>query len=298
MKFSWRRLLKKRRRDDPVTALQKDEPGEVAELGEDQLPPESEMSFLEHLEDLRWTIIKGIAGVVVMVIVASIFNDWIIDTILMGPAKSNFITYQVLGIEAQDLNLLNRTITGQFFALIGIVVAVGLVAGSPFLIYYAWRFIEPGLYPLERKGMRFIAAFATFFFVIGVLFGYFVIAPLALHFFNSFVISETITNDFDIMRYFSGITWWSFGAGLLFELPVVIYILTKLGIATPERLRKTRKYAFVGTFVLGAIITPADPVSMIIAAVPLYALYEGSIYISAWTERRRVQELKEAWGEA
>ena len=140
-------------------------------------------------------------------------------------------------------------------------------------------------------------AFAAFFFVVGVLFGYFVITPLALNFFNNFVISDVIHNEFDITRYFSSVTSWALGAGILFELPVVVYFLTKLGIATPERLRQIRKYAFVGVFVLGAIITPADPFSMIAAAIPLYGLYEGSILVSTWTERKRQAELKKAFGD-
>ena len=258
------------------------------------LPSKGEMSFLEHLEDLRWTILKGIAGVVVMTIVAGIFHDWVTDTVLLGPAKGDFFTYRLLGIEFSDLHLQNRTPTGQFFALIGIVMAVGVVAGSPLLIYYLWRFVEPGLYPRERSSMRFIAGFATLFFVIGILFGYFVITPLALNFFNSFEISEVVHNEFDITRYFSSVTWWSFGSGLLFELPVVIFFLTKLGIATPERLRSIRKYAFVGVFIVGAIITPADPFSMFAAAIPLYGLYEGSILVSGWVLRKDQRELEKA----
>ncbi len=253
------------------------------------------MSFLDHLEDLRWTIIKGVGGVLIMTIIAAIFNEWVVDVILMGPARSDFITYQLLGLEFTDLVLQNRTVTGQFFAFIGIVMAVGLVAGSPILIYYVWKFIEPGLYPKEKAGMKFIAAFATFFFVIGVLFGYLVITPLALNFFNNFVISDIIINEFDITRYFSSVTWWAFGAGLLFELPVVIYFLAKLGIATPDRLRKLRKYAFLGVFVIGAFVTPADPFSMFAAAIPLYLLYEGSILVASWTERKRIRELNKVF---
>jgi len=260
----------------------------------DVLPSKGEMTFLEHLEDLRWTILKGITGVVVMTIVAGIFHDWVTDTVLLGPAKGDFFTYRVLRIDFADLHLQNRTPTGQFFALVGIVMAVGVVVGSPVFIYFFWRFIEPGLYPRERSGMRFIAAFATFFFVVGILFGYFVITPLALNFFNSFQISEVVHNEFDITRYFSSVTWWSFGSGLLFELPVVIFFLTKLGIATPERLRSIRKYAFVGVFIVGAIITPADPFSMFAAAIPLYGLYEGSILISGWVLRKDQRELEKA----
>ncbi len=298
MAFNWRRLFLRSNTSKPSTGIQKAETQAVAEPREDRLPEGSEMSFLDHLEDLRWTIIKGVGGVVLMTIIAAVFHDWVVDVILMGPAKSNFITYQLLGLEFTDLHLQNRTVTGQFFALVGIVMAVGLVAGSPLLIYYIWKFIEPGLYPKERAGMKFIAAFATFFFVVGILFGYLVITPLALNFFNNFIISDIVHNEFDITRYFSSVTWWAFGAGVLFELPVVIYFLTKLGIATPERLRKIRKYAFLSVFVIGAIITPADPFSMFAAAIPLYLLYEGSILVAAWTERKRLRELDKAFGES
>jgi len=298
MSFNWRRIIARGSPEDTATAVQASGTQELAEPQDNVLPEGSEMSFLDHLEDLRWTIIKGVGGVVLMTIIAAIFHDWVVDVVLMGPARADFITYQLLGLDFTDLHLQNRTVTGQFFALLGIVMAVGLVAGSPILIYYVWKFIEPGLYPKEKAGMKFIAAFATFFFVVGILFGYLVITPLALNFFNNFIISDTIRNDFDITRYFSSVTWWAFGAGLLFELPVVIYFLTKLGIATPERLRKFRKYAFLGVFVIGAFVTPADPFSMFAAAVPLYLLYEGSIIVAAWTERKRVRELNEVFGDS
>ena len=298
MEFNWRRLFQRNKIAARFTAVQGTGEQALAEPREDALPEGSEMSFLDHLEDLRWTIIKGVGGVVIMTIIAAIFHEWVVDVVLMGPARADFITYQILGLDFADLHLQNRTVTGQFFALVGIVMAVGLVAGSPILIYYVWKFIEPGLYPKEKAGMKFIAAFATFFFVVGILFGYLVITPLALNFFSNFIISDIIRNEFDITRYFSSVTWWAFGAGLLFELPVVIYFLTKLGIATPERLRSFRKYAFLGVFVVGAFVTPADPFSMFAAAIPLYLLYEGSIIVAAWTERKRVRELNKTFGDA
>ena len=297
MGFNWRRLFQRSKTAKTSTAIQQAETQAVAEPREDELPEGSEMSFLDHLEDLRWTIIKGVGGVVLMTIIAAIFHDWVVDVILMGPAKSDFITYRLLGLDFADLHLQNRTVTGQFFALVGIVMAVGLVAGSPILIYYVWKFIEPGLYPKEKAGMKFIAAFATFFFVVGILFGYLLITPLALNFFSNFIISDIVHNEFDITRYFSSVTWWAFGAGILFELPVVIYFLTKLGIATPKRLRAFRKYAFLSVFIIGAIVTPADPFSMLAAALPLYLLYEGSIIVAAWTERNRIRELNKVFGD-
>ena len=298
MGFNWRKTFGRALKPETSSAVQAADTQALAEPREDTLPKGSEMSFLDHLEDLRWTILKGISGVVIMTIVAAIFHAWVVDVILMGPARSDFITYQLLGFDFEELHLQNRTVAGQFFALMGIVMAVGLVAGSPILIYSIWKFIEPGLYPKERAGMRFIAAFATIFFAIGILFGYYVITPLALNFFNNLSISPLIRNEFDITRYFSSVTWWAFGSGILFELPVIIYFLTKLGLATPGRLRAFRKYAFLAVFVLGALVTPADPFSTFAAAIPLYLLYEGSILVAAWVERKRIRELNKAFGDA
>lgn len=252
------------------------------------------MPFLDHLEEFRWAVIRSFVGIGVAIVVCAFFSKFIIDSILLGPAKSSFFIYSLFGMEAEDLQLLNRTITGQFFAHIGTIAAVGIVVGSPAIVYNLWRFIEPGLYPNEKSGMKFSTVFATFFFISGILFGYLIITPLALQFFANYQISESIANQFDITRYFSMVTFWAFGAGVLFELPVVIYFLSKLGIVTPEALRKYRRIAVVGVLVAGAVFTPPDPVSQILVALPLFLLYEGSIHISAFVNRRREAEIREA----
>ncbi len=254
----------------------------------------AEMPFLDHLEEFRWAVIRSMIGIGVAVVVCAFFSKFIIDSILLGPAKSTFFMYDLFGMAAEDLQLLNRTITGQFFAHIGTIAAVGLVVGSPAVVYNIWRFVEPGLYASEKRGLKFSSVFATFFFITGILFGYLIITPLALQFFANYQISDAIANQFDITRYFSMVTFWAFGAGLLFELPVVIYFLSRLGILTPAILRKYRRYALVGTLVLGAVFTPPDPVSQVLVAVPLYLLYEASIFISAFVNRRREAELREA----
>lgn len=254
----------------------------------------SEMGFLDHLEDLRWAILKAMGGVLGATIIAVFFRTWIIEEILLGPKKPDFFMYRILGIEATPFQLLNRTVTGQFFADIGTVIAVGLIIGSPIIVYHMWRFIEPGLYPGEKKGLRFSAVFATLFFMLGISFGYCIITPLALQFFAAYSISPEISNEFDITRYFSMITFWSFGVGILFEMPVVIYFLAKLGIATPKGLRKARKYALIGALFLGAMFTPPDPISQILVAAPLLLLYEGSILIAAVVEKRQAKELERA----
>ncbi len=249
----------------------------------------AEMGFLDHLEELRWRIFKGLAAIVISSAACLFFTDWVIEDILMAPTRPGFFMYRLFGAEATELVLQNRTITGQFFAYFGTVLAVGIILATPIVLYQAWAFIEPGLYAHEKRGLRFISLFATFFFVAGIAFGYLILTPLALQFFANFRISEQIVNEFDIARYFSMLLMWTFGAGALFELPVVVYFLAKLGVVTPAKLRATRKYAIIIILIVSALFTPPDPLSQIIMAVPLLGLYEGSIWIAAAVERRRLR---------
>lgn len=253
-----------------------------------------EMSFLDHLEELRWRILKGLGGVILGAVVCAFFDDFVIDQILLGPTYPDFFMYQLFGFDATGLVLQNRTITGQFFAYWGSVIVVGIIIGSPILIYQFWKFIEPGLYPEEKRGMRFASVFATGFFVMGVLFGYCIITPMALQFFANFVISEQILNEFDITKYFGMVTMWVFGVGVLFELPVVMYFLAKIGLVNAALMRKSRKYAVIIILVLAAVLTPPDPVSQLLVALPMVGLYELSIWISVRVERRRERKLKKA----
>lgn len=253
-----------------------------------------EMSFLDHLEELRWSLLKAMGGVLVTTIACSFFAEWIIDVLLLGPTYPDFFMYDFFGIDAKNIDLQNRTITGQFFAYWGTVFIVGIIVGSPLVVYQLWRFIEPGLYPTEKHGMRFAAVFATFFFILGILFGYCIITPLALQFFAHFTISDQIVNEFDITKYFSMVTFWAFGVGILFELPVVVYFLAKLGILTPEVMRTYRKYALIIILVIAAFITPPEPISQMLVAMPLLLLYELSIKIAAVVTRRRERELRKA----
>ena len=249
------------------------------------------MPFLDHLEELRWTLIKAGGGVLVTTILCAFFSEWIVDRVLIGPTRPDFFMYGLLGMNPEELNLLNRTITGQFFADIGTIVVVGLIAGSPVVVYYFWKFIEPALYPQEKSGMRFAAVFAAFFFLLGIAFGYFILTPLALQFFAQYTLSPQIENHFDIMTYFSMVSFWALGTGLLFELPVVVYFLAKVGIITPDGMRTYRKYALLVVLAIAAFLTPPDPISQIIVALPLLGLYELSIYIAAYVAKRRRRQL-------
>ena len=265
-----------------ATGAGRKDPSREAEAGE--------MPFLDHLEELRWRIFKGLGGVLVCVFACLFFADWILDTLLLGPTKADFFMYDRLRIDAVSVVLQNRTITGQFFAYFGTVLAVGLVMGSPIILYQTWKFIEPALYPQEKEGMRFAAAFATFFFVLGVSFGYLVITPIALQFFAQFEVSDQITNEFDISKYFSMLITWAFGAGILFELPVVVVVLAKVGVLTQDMLRTGRKYALVAVLVISAFLTPPDPWSQLLMSIPLMGLYELSIALTGVVERRRARE--------
>ena len=245
------------------------------------------MPFLDHLEELRWTLIKAGGGVLLTTVLCAFFSQWIVNQVLIGPTRPDFFMYRVLGMNPAEINLLNRTITGQFFADIGTIIVVGLVAGSPVIVYYLWKFIEPALYPSEKSGMRFAAAFAAFFFLLGIAFGYLILTPLALQFFAQYTLSPQIENHFDIMTYFSMVSFWAMGTGILFELPVVVYFLAKVGILTPDSMRAYRKYALLVVLGVGAFLTPPDPISQIIVALPLLGLYELSIYIAVWVTRSR-----------
>ncbi len=262
----------------------------------DGLPPDhdplagSEMSFIDHLEDLRWHLIKGLGGMALVTIVCCFFTGWIVDHVLLAPKQPDFITYRLFGIELAPFALQNRSVSGQFFAFIGTVFAAGMVLGAPILIYQLWKFIEPGLYPHERKGLRFAAFGATFFFMLGIAFGYFVVTPLSLQFFAGFQLSPDITNEFDITKYFSMVTMWSLGVGLVFELPVVIYFLARVGILTATQLRKVRKYVFIIVLVVAAVVTPPDPFSQIAVAIPLMGLYEMAVWLAGRIEKTRARE--------
>lgn len=253
-------------------------------------PDASEMPFIDHLEALRWHILKGLGGILVAVIASIFFAQALVDHVLMAPRSADFITYRLFGMEIVDFKLQNRTITGQFMAYMGTVMFAGFVLGSPVLIYQFWKFVEPGLYPEERQGMRFAAVGATLFFMLGIAFGYYVITPLSLQFFAQFELSPGIENEFDVTRYFSMIVTWSLGIGILFELPVVIYFLAKIGMVTSTGLRNTRKFVLIGVLIVAAFLTPPDPFSQVLVAIPMMVLYEMSIWLTGWVERARAKQ--------
>lgn len=252
------------------------------------------MSFLEHLEELRWRIIKGLVGVLVGIGIAFIFSDFFIEDVMLGPTRGDFFMYDLLRVDAQNFELQSRRLPGQFFTFWGTLFVMGFIISSPFFIFQMWAFIEPALERKEKKKTFFSAFFITFFFLVGVSFGYLILVPFALQFFAQFQISDIIRNDFDINEYFSSISMWVIACGVIFQIPVVSYSLSKIGILTPELLKTYRRHAIVLCLVLSAMLTPPDPISQILIALPLTVLYEFSIWVSRYANRKRKKELDEA----
>ncbi|HOX81653.1 MAG TPA: twin-arginine translocase subunit TatC [Chryseolinea sp.] len=272
---------------------------------------EGEMSFLDHLEELRWHIIRSIIALVVFTIVAFIEVKWIFSNIILAPAKSDFFTWTVLCkignkfdkpdlcITDIPLELQSRFMTGQFTITIIAALVIGLILSFPYIVWEIWRFIKPGLHKKEQSSSTGIVLVVSLLFALGISFGYYIIAPLMVYIMVNYQISDLIVNQFDITSYVSTFVTLVFGTGLLFQLPVVIYFLSKFGIVTPGFLRKYRKHSFVVILIVAAIITPPDPISQIVITIPLYMLFEISILISANVERnKKKKEAQEALNES
>lgn len=266
----------------------------------------NEMSFLDHLEELRWHLIRAVIAVFIAAIAAFIAKGFIFDTLIFGPTKPTFFTYDILCSISQSLGLddsfcfneaafeiQSRTMAGQFSAHLWTAITAGFIIGFPYILYELWRFISPGLHPSERKHSRGFIIISSILFFLGVLFGYYVICPLSINFLGTYQVSSKVHNDFDLSSYISLIRSSVIACGLIFELPIIIYFLAKVGIITPEFLRKYRKFALVIVLVVSAVITPPDIASQVIVAIPVLILYEVSIFIAKFvTKRQRSKSIK------
>ena len=265
----------------------------------------NEMSFLDHLEELRWHLIRSTLAIVLIGCVAFLMKDFIFDTVIFGPKKPDFPTYglfcklsRMLGFseafcgDEPLFRVQSRVMAGQFSAHIWTSIWAGFIVGFPYVLYEIWRFISPVLYEKERKYSKGFILIASLLFFTGVLFGYYVVAPLSINFLGSYTVSEEVFNDIDLGSYISTVRASVIACGIVFELPIVIYFLTKVGLVTPEILRKYRKIALVLVLILSAIITPPDVASQIIVAVPVLILYQVSIYISKVVIRREEKQRK------
>ncbi len=276
-------------------------------MSHNEQSPEKEMSFLDHLEELRWHIIRSLVAIFVFAILAFIAKDFVFGKIILGPSKPDFWTFKMLCkagewlssdalcIRELDFIIQSRKMTGQVTMHITSSFVIGLIVAFPYAFWEIWRFVRPGLYEKERKLSSGATFFVSLLFMIGVLFGYFIITPLSVNFLASYKVDPSVMNEFDLGSYVSTVTMLVLACAFLFQLPIIVYFLTQAGMITPSLMKRYRKHAIVVILVLGALLTPPEPVSQVLIAVPLFGLYQMSIFISSAVVRsQRRKEMKKA----
>lgn len=253
-----------------------------------------EMSFMDHLEELRWLLVRSTIAILVAGCVAFSFSGYIFEHIIFAPKKSDFLTYRFFCdlankydldksfcVKEIPFNIQSRTMDGQFSTDIWTSVTVGIILAFPFILWEFWKFIRPALYDAERKNAVGFILSTSFLFFLGVLFGYYLIMPLSINFLANYTISTVIENNIDLDSYLSLLKTTVISCGLVFEMPIIIFFLAKIGLVTAAFLRNYRRYAFVIILILAAVVTPPDVVSQTIVTIPLVILYEVSILIAA-----------------
>ena len=251
-----------------------------------------DMSFLDHLEELRWHLIRSVISILIFGFIAFLAKEIIFDIIIFGPKKGDFISYklfcsisQSFGGDAFCFNELpfrvqSRTVSGQFSAHLWTSILAGFIIAFPYIIWEFWKFISPGMYKNEKDGAKGFIFISSLLFFIGVLFGYYIVTPLSINFLGSYTVSNEVFNDFDLASYVGLLRSSVLASGIIFEIPIIVHYLTKVGIVTPDFLKRNRKFALVIVLSLSAIITPPDIASQIIVSIPILILYEISIIIS------------------
>ncbi len=262
-----------------------------------------DMSFLEHLEELRKRLVRAVLGVLVGVIVIVYFHDFVVQTIIMGPRNADFITYRIfcswsekIGLGDQlcltppQMELQSTTMSGAMNADIVVCLLGGLILAFPWVIMQIWKFIKPGLRNTEQKMVSGVVLFVSLLFFAGIAFGYFVLAPLSVQFLGNYTFAD-VKNEPTLISYLKLTTSLVFGTGLLFQLPILIYFLAKIGLASSAFLKKYRKHAFVVNLIVSAILTPPDVTSQLLVAFPILLLYEISILIAVRVEKKQALAL-------
>lgn len=244
---------------------------------------EKEMSFLDHLEELRWRLVRSIVAILLGAIVAFIFKSQILDFLIypFEQAASLVAREAGNGIVGSNTKLIYLAPTEAFMVYIKLAIFAGLFLSSPYVFYQLWKFIAPGLLEKEKKYVPYFVFFSTFFFLAGALFCYFVVIKFGLHFLLSFQ-TETLEANFAIREYLKFVTLMILTFGIVFEMPILSWFLTRVGILTPKIIREKRRFGIIGIFCVAAILTPPDPFSQIALAIPLITLYEFSILVSKW----------------
>lgn len=267
-----------------------------------QASTDVEMSFFDHLEVLRWHLIRSAVAIVVFAGIGWTYYDYIFNEIILGPKKASFWTYRMMCSLNDQFNigpdfcitkdapfsLLNTDMAGQFTLQMNSSLMIGLILGFPYMLYELWRFIKPGLKEVEVKSANGFVFYASLLFILGIMFGYYIISPLSVTFLAGYVVSPEIQNSISIDSYLSTVATLTLGTGVVFELPIVIYILSRMGIMTPKFMRSSRRYSTVLILIIAAVVTPTpDITTMLTVSFPLFLLYEVSIIVSERVEKRR-----------
>ncbi|MEO5909684.1 MAG: twin-arginine translocase subunit TatC [Pelobium sp.] len=268
---------------------------------------EAEMSFFDHLAALRSHLIRASLAVIVFTSICFFYYDFLFDTIIMGPHKPTFWTYRMMCKVGEYFNMgpgfcitnipgkiINTEMAGQFSLQINSALMTGVILGFPYLLWEIWRFVKPALKDNERKSASGFVFYASLLFIIGLLFGYYIVAPLSVNFLSNYSISPDIENTITIDSYFSSVATLTLCTGAVFELPIIIYILSRLGIMTPKFMREKRRYAVIIIFIIAAIVTPTPDIpTMLTVSFPLFLLYEISISVSNRVHKKKLKAEKE-----
>ncbi len=259
----------------------------------------NDMTFLEHLEVLRGHLLRSLLSIGIFAVAAFLLKDIIFDHLLLAPKAPDFWTNRMLCklgdlvntdklcINDVPINLINIDLSGQFRIHLTIAFFGGLILAAPYVFWELYRFILPALKEKERKYSKGMVFYTSALFLIGILFGYFMIVPLTINFLGGYTVSDQVANQINLKSYIGTVTSLVFATGLIFELPILVYFLSKVGLMTPKFMRRYRKHAIVIILVLAGIITPPDVFSQILVTIPMYLLYEASVFISARIERER-----------
>ncbi len=278
-------------------------PEEISNKKKNKPREEKEMSFWEHLEELRIHLFRSLAAILVFAIIAFISKKFIFDYVILAPKNSEFITNRLLcklsdllSIDALcigrlNLSIQNINLSGQFMMHMYVSIVAGVIVAAPYVIWEMWRFIMPALHSKEKKHSRGAVIASSLLFLTGVLFAYFLIVPLTINFLGTYQVSPDVPNQIQLNSYISTVISVMIAVGIVFELPILVYFLTKVGLITPTFMRENRKVMLVIVLVLSAIITPPDIFSQVLVCIPLIGLYELSINISARVHKKREAEL-------
>jgi sec-independent protein translocase protein TatC len=264
---------------------------------------EGEMSFLDHLEALRWHLVRSAIAVVSLAVVLFCFKSFLFDTVLLAPKSPNFPTYRAmcwishrfnLGddmcITQINFNLISTDISAQFSTHMWVAIIGGVIIGFPYLVYELWKFVRPALHENERRYAKGLVFFTSFLFITGILFGYYVITPMSVNFLGTYQVSAQVQNMISLDSFISTVTTMTLLTGIVFELPIAVYFLTQIGIFNPKFMRKYRRHAIVVILIVAAIITPtSDALTLTLVSIPLWLLYEISIFVSAYVVRRKAK---------